>query len=62
MTEVTTASIKLVKNGPLQATGVKVLDSDGNLLKEGEVYLCRCGNSATKPFCDGAHVKAGFEG
>lgn len=24
------------------------------------VALCRCGQSATKPFCDGAHREAGF--
>ena len=25
------------------------------------IALCRCGHSANKPFCDGAHKNAGFE-
>ena len=38
-----------------------VKDEDGNVIKEGEkVYLCRCGFSANKPFCDGSHKREGW--
>ena len=30
--------------------------------KSGSLALCRCGQSATKPYCDGAHRKAEFKG
>ena len=49
--------------GPLLVTGgVRVLDSDGHVLYEGErAALCRCGGSKNKPFCDGTHKTNGFE-
>lgn len=36
----------------------KIKDVDGNItLSEGKVYLCGCGKSKNKPFCDGEHKK-----
>ncbi len=35
----------------------------GEKKKTSEIYiLCRCGQSNNKPFCDGSHVKANFDG
>jgi CDGSH-type Zn-finger protein len=49
-------------NGPLIARGkIRLETSDGKLLEESdEVYLCRCGKSQNKPFCDGSHKTHGF--
>jgi len=55
--------IQALKNGPLIVKGdVEVLDSNGKTMTPPRpvVALCRCGHSANKPFCDGAHAKAGF--
>ena len=56
------------KNGPYMITGdlsqLELRDGDGNLYDTAEqkrVFLCRCGASTTKPFCDGQHTKIGFE-
>jgi len=52
-------------NGPYKVTGpVRLVDADGNAftLPEGRALaLCRCGRSATKPFCDASHRAAGFQ-
>lgn len=49
-------------DGPLKVEGeLEFVDRDGALIeKRDAVRLCRCGQSATKPFCDGSHKKAGF--
>ena len=31
-------------------------------LKEKMTAFCRCGASSNKPYCDGQHKQAGFEG
>lgn len=50
-------------NGPLYLQGkVKVQNARGEAIYEGhEAWLCRCGSSADKPFCDGSHARVGFK-
>ncbi len=54
--------ITALTDGPLEVAGdVEILAADGSVIKETDKsYLCRCGHSAKKPFCDGAHKKEGF--
>lgn len=49
-------------NGPLVVTGnVEVVSGTGRTLhRTSKAFLCRCGGSANKPYCDGAHNKNGF--
>jgi CDGSH-type Zn-finger protein len=55
-------TITSLTDGPLQVDGeVEILASDGTVVKEtSKSFLCRCGHSANKPFCDGAHKREGF--
>ncbi|MGA2321026.1 MAG: CDGSH iron-sulfur domain-containing protein [Solirubrobacteraceae bacterium] len=70
--------ITITENGPYLVSGALPLkeqslglDASGNTwdyedvndVEAGESYaLCRCGQSASKPFCDGAHARVGFQG
>ncbi|MBI4331817.1 MAG: CDGSH iron-sulfur domain-containing protein [Chloroflexi bacterium] len=70
--------MKVTKNGPYLVSGgvplteqLICVDAHGECTgwQEEKVYpvtetyaLCRCGQSKTKPFCDGAHLKTGFDG
>jgi len=48
-------------NGPAELSGPFVLKGTGGAIVRGtSVKLCRCGQSANKPFCDGSHERAGF--
>ena len=61
----TMTTIRIRDNGPCLVDGedVRVVDSEGNELSitRRPFALCRCGYSANKPFCDGAHNREGFE-
>ncbi len=58
------ATVKAVRNGPLQVKGTfRLLDPNGEEYDlEGQriVLLCRCGNSKNQPFCDSSHTRNGF--
>ncbi len=48
-------------DGPLQCTGPLMLrDAAGVTVFMEAGYLCRCGRSQNKPFCDGMHRRIGF--
>ena len=49
-------------NGPLKLAGnVEVVSGTGKTLNRAtQLFLCRCGQSKTKPYCDGSHKAAGF--
>lgn len=53
-----------LKNGPLQLDGnLEIVSGTGRTLdRVTQTYLCRCGHSNNKPYCDGSHRKAGFTG
>ena len=51
-------------NGPYIVEGpLTVVDIEGREFRSERprIALCRCGNSANKPFCDGTHQRIGFE-
>lgn len=50
--------VRVRENGPLAIEGELLLR--GAPMAGVRATLCRCGMSKNKPFCDGAHVEAGF--
>jgi CDGSH-type Zn-finger protein len=70
--------VTITKNGPYLVSGKlplsKVISTVGSSgepeeWKKGKKYpkqetytLCRCGKSQNKPYCDGTHIKIGFNG
>lgn len=55
--------VTALPNGPLEVVGNIGIESDGRAVElVGKTYFCRCGASANKPYCDGAHRQIGFQG
>lgn len=59
----TSVVARATRDGPVVVAGpIVVEDSEGKVLRRADqVAFCRCGHSATKPFCDGAHTRSGFK-
>jgi len=59
------ARVTVLNNGSLRVEGdFEVVDQEGRsfgLAGRTRVSLCRCGQSANKPFCDSAHKTCGFQ-
>lgn len=53
--------VHILRQGPIMLKGNFVFkDSSGKVTEgEQEIYLCRCGGSKNKPFCDGTHKTIG---
>lgn len=53
-----------INNGPYRVVGkIQIVTEGGRVIEsEGEEnWLCRCGQSSHKPFCDGTHESIGFQ-
>lgn len=62
-----TVTITVTSNGPFvleadDSSRVAITDVRGNAQSPvaQPVALCRCGHSASKPYCDGTHSTIGF--
>ena len=57
--------ITVNNDGSIKIEGeFEIFDPQGNkfgLAGRKAISLCRCGQSANKPFCDGAHKRVGFQ-
>ncbi len=49
--------VTLIKNGPAKIEGSFVIVNDGKEEIKEIAYICRCGKSQNKPWCDGSHAK-----
>jgi CDGSH-type Zn-finger protein/uncharacterized Fe-S cluster protein YjdI len=55
-------NVQPTPNGSLKVTGnLELVSGTGRTINRvTQVFLCRCGQSKNKPYCDGSHKAAGF--
>lgn len=54
--------VTVLENGPLMVEGNLIVIKDGKEEAKEKVFLCRCGHSKNKPYCDGQHKANNFVG
>ena len=55
-------NISCIKDGPITFRGrIRMHNQFGQECVKMRGSLCRCGQSASKPFCDGSHSRVGFQ-
>jgi CDGSH-type Zn-finger protein len=55
-------TVSCIKDGPITFRGrMKLHNQFGQQCVKMRGSLCRCGHSASKPFCDGSHSRVGFK-
>ena len=56
-------TITVLEDGPYKVENARsVRFGDEVIPSDGEVWLCRCGQTSNPPFCDSTHRKVGFSG
>ena len=55
-------NVEPIRDGPLHVSGnLEVITGTGKTVNRvTECWLCRCGQSGKKPYCDGTHKRIGF--
>ncbi len=57
--------VTILETGPYTVQGpLKIFDHSGVEVRGDRetIFLCRCGGSKNKPFCDGTHSRIAFRG
>lgn len=55
-------TVSPLPDGPLKVEGaMEIVSGTGRTIdRRDQAFLCRCGASVSKPFCDGSHKRVGF--
>jgi CDGSH-type Zn-finger protein len=62
--DMTSIKLTALPDGPYRLEGqVTIFDREGQPIPDrgAPVFLCRCGRSADKPFCDSSHARTGWK-